>query len=74
MSPSGKTVFNRGSPWQAAGMGGWCSVPGEGKEGERERERQPTRACERAQDTASPPDRKRRRRGKRYLLVGLSES
>lgn len=41
---------------------------------ERERKRQPARASERAQDTASPPDRKRRRRGKRYLLVGLSES
>lgn len=65
-------------PWQplASCWNGWLAFSarrGEGG-GERERKRQPARACERAQDTASPPDRKRRRRGKRYLLVGLSES
>jgi hypothetical protein len=69
-SPWGGKGFSRGSPWQAAGMGGSCLVPGEGKEGERERERQPAVACERAQDTASSPDRRRRKRRKKRRSRG----
>lgn len=43
-------------------------MPGEGKEGEKERESQPASTYERARDTASPPDRRRRRRDT-YLSI-----